>query len=158
MSVGPIEAQAREVMELLGDPGRCEVQLVTLPEETPVNELIETAFNLEDQVGISLAPVVVNGLYPELAGLEVDPEQAAADAGVTLRPGEADALRSAAKFRLLRTALQRTQLGRLSTELPLAQLRLPFLCTTELSLPHVETLADALLAQIAALSVAETQP
>ena len=158
VSVGPIEAQAREVMDLLADPRRCEVLLVTLPEETPVNELIETAFNLEDQVGVSLAPVVVNGLYPELAGLATDPEEAAAEAGVTLRPGEADALRAAAKFRLLRTALQRTQVERLSTELPLPQLRLPFLFTTELSLSHVETLAEALLSQIRELSPAGAQP
>jgi arsenite-transporting ATPase len=158
VSVGPIEAQARDVMELLGDPDRCEVLLVTLPEETPVNELIETAFNLEDQVGISLAPVVVNGLYPELAGLTTDPEVAAAEAGVTLRPGEADQLRAAAKFRLLRTDLQRTQVERLATDLPLPQLRLPFLFTTELSLTHVEALADRQLEQISELSTAETQP
>ena len=35
--------------------------LVTLPEETPVNELVETAFAIEDRVGVALGPVVVNG-------------------------------------------------------------------------------------------------
>ncbi|MGH9185560.1 MAG: ArsA-related P-loop ATPase, partial [Acidimicrobiales bacterium] len=34
--VGPINTQARDVLELLTDPARCEVLLVTLPEETPV--------------------------------------------------------------------------------------------------------------------------
>ena len=48
MRVGPINTQARDVLELLTDPERCQVVLVTLPEETPVNELVETAYSLED--------------------------------------------------------------------------------------------------------------
>src|SRR5437868_4853294 len=67
--VGPVRAQAEDVLELLTDRRRCQVVLVTLPEETPVNELVETAFALEDRVGVSLGPVVVNGIYPELDGL-----------------------------------------------------------------------------------------
>ena len=35
--VGPIRAQAEDVLELLADPVRSQVLLVTLPEETPVN-------------------------------------------------------------------------------------------------------------------------
>ena len=79
--VGPIHNQAVEVMELLTDAERCQVVLVTLPEETPVNELVETAFNLEDQVGVALGPVVVNGLYPARPGLDRDPATAAARGG-----------------------------------------------------------------------------
>ncbi len=67
VTVGPINTQARDVMELLTDPERCSVLLVTLPEETPVNELVDTAYSLEDRVGVSLGPVVVNGLYPRTA-------------------------------------------------------------------------------------------
>ena len=33
-----------------------------VPETTPVNEMIETAFALEDRVGVRLGPVVVNGV------------------------------------------------------------------------------------------------
>jgi anion-transporting ArsA/GET3 family ATPase len=94
--VGPIRGQAEEVVELLSDPARSQVMLVTLPEETPVNELVDTAYALEDRVGIKLGPVVVNGLYPPLAGLDVDPVDAAAAAHVELDPAEADALRAAA--------------------------------------------------------------
>ena len=75
--VGPIRTQASDVLEMLTDPARCQVLLVTLPEETPVNELVETAFSLEDEVGVSLGPVVVNGLYPPRPGLDADPAAAA---------------------------------------------------------------------------------
>jgi anion-transporting ArsA/GET3 family ATPase len=152
VKVGPINTQAHEVVDLLGDPARSQVVLVTLPEETPVNELVETAFHLEDRVGVSLGPVVVNGLYPVLDGLEVDPEQAAADAGTTLRAGEADALKAAAQFRLQRTALQSEQLARLAEKLPLPQLRLPFLFKSDLGPDDLTALARALRDSVEALT------
>lgn len=144
--VGPINTQAREVLELLTDPARCQVVLVTLPEETPVNELVDTAYHLEDRVGVNLGPVVVNGLYPELAGLDADPTTAAAAAGTSLRRGEADALRAAAEFRRDRMALQREQVERLASALPLPQLHLPYLFTADLSPQDLDVLATTLLA------------
>lgn len=86
VSVGPIESQAREVDELLTDASRCQVMLVTLPEETPVNELVDTAFALEDDIGIALGPIVVNGRYPDRPGLAVSVTDVAASAGVTVSP------------------------------------------------------------------------
>ncbi len=68
---GPLRTQAAEVVEMLHDPERCQVLLVTLPEETPVNELIETAYRLEDEVGIMLGPVVVNACFPPIDLVEV---------------------------------------------------------------------------------------
>jgi anion-transporting ArsA/GET3 family ATPase len=142
--VGPIRTQAEDVLSLLSDPARCQVLLVTLPEETPVNEVVETAFKLEDRVGVSLAPVVVNGMYPPIDGLDADAEEAASAADVFLRPGEAAALAEAADFRRQRSALQAEQVKRLADALPLAQLELPFLFTTELGPPEVDTLARSL--------------
>jgi anion-transporting ArsA/GET3 family ATPase len=150
--VGPINAQARDVLDLLEDHRRCQVVLVTIPEETPVNEAVETAFSLEDRVGVGLGPVVVNGVYPEIARLDTDPEQAAAAAGLTLRPGEATALREAAAFRRSRTALQREQIGRLRDALPLPQLHMPFLFTAAVGPAEVDRLAQILLDEIELLA------
>jgi anion-transporting ArsA/GET3 family ATPase len=146
--VGPINTQAREVLEMLTDPARCQVLLVTLPEETPVNELVDTAYHLEDRVGVSLGPVVVNGLIRDLAGLDQDPDAAAAEAGVSLRPGEADALRAAAAFRAERRALQAEQVARLAEALPLPQLHLPQLFDTNLGPADLDVLATALLDEL----------
>src|SRR5262249_61491114 len=63
--VGPVNKQSTDVVEMLSDPARCQVVLVTVPEETPVNELVETAFQLEDRIGVPLGPVVVNSWYPD---------------------------------------------------------------------------------------------
>ena len=61
-AAGRCTRRPTDVLELLDDPTRCQVVLVTLPETTPVNEVIETAFALEDRVGVQLGPVVVNGV------------------------------------------------------------------------------------------------
>lgn len=148
---GPIRAQATDVLGLLGDPDRCQVLLVTLPEETPVNEVVETAYKLEDRVGVRLAPVVVNGVYPALPGLDVDPLEAAERSGAHLRAGEAEALGAAANFRTGRIGLQAEQAGRLAGSLALPQLHLPFLFTTEVGMAEVNLLADALTTAVRAL-------
>ncbi len=86
--VGPVRSQAEEVIDLLSDPTRCRVMLATRPEETPVNELVDTAFALEDRVGIKLTPVIVNAVPSDLA---LDGQRSADDAhaaGVTISSAE----------------------------------------------------------------------
>lgn len=149
--VGPIRTQAQDVVDLLADPHRCQVVLVTLPEETPVNEVIETAYKLEDQVGIKLGPLVVNGVYPPLDGLDADPVEVAQQADVRLSTEQVQSLRDAAAFRSHRQALQAEQLRRLDDALPLPQIRLPFLFTPEVGPPELSVLARAMAEQVAAL-------
>ncbi len=150
VTVGPIRSQAADVIELLTDPQRCQVLLVTLPEETPVNELVETAYALEDRVGLHLAPVVVNGLYPPL-DLATDARRAAEMAGTRLSNAEVDSLERAAEFRRERQRLQEEQVQRLAEALPLPQLHLPFLFTTELGPADVDLLSAALSDEVARL-------
>ncbi len=145
---GPLRAQADDVLELLTDPARCRVVLVTLAEETPVNEVVETAFALEDRVGIDLGPVVVNGLYPVLTGLDVDPLVAGASTGMVLTAGEAMALQAAASFRARRQELQQAQVARLGAALPLPQVHLPTLFSVDLGPSDVDHLAAAMAAGI----------
>ncbi|MHB8295683.1 MAG: ArsA family ATPase [Acidimicrobiales bacterium] len=142
MRVGPIRGQAESVVQMLKDPARAQVLLVALAEETPVNELVETAQKLRDKVGITLAPVVVNGVYPELAGLEE--ARAALAAGTIIAPAEAKSLAEAADFRLARQRLQRAQMERLSQAVPMPVLALPYMFTPDIGLDEVGTLASAL--------------
>ena len=139
-SVGPIREQAVQVTALLADAERCQVMLVTIPEETPVNEAADTAFHLEDRAGVKLAPIVVNGVWPRL-DLDVDSAGDLSDGRV----------RAAAEFRLQRQALQEEQVKRLASLLPLPQLTLPFVFSTELDRRDLEELADALAPQLAAV-------
>jgi anion-transporting ArsA/GET3 family ATPase len=149
---GPLRSQAEDVVAMLRDPVRTQVLLVTLPEETPVNELIETAYRVEDDIGVALGPVVINACYPVLDGLDVDPAAAARAAGAPAPVGEVlSELAAAARFRRSRQDLQATQIGRLAAELPLPQLRLPYLFGAEVGPDGVAQLAAALREQIPSL-------
>jgi anion-transporting ArsA/GET3 family ATPase len=153
--VGPVRKQAQDVVELLSDPARCQVMLVTLAEETPVSEIIETAFAIEDRAGVALGPVVVNGCFPPLpAGVVASPAAILADAHTCNRfvsEREANDLAHAAAFRQQRHALQHEQIARLRNELPLPQIELPFVFTPDISRDTLDPLADALTAGIEAL-------
>ncbi len=141
---GPIRIQADKVNQMLSDPTKCQVSLVTLAEETPVTETIETAFDLEDRVKVSLGPVIVNSLWPPIEGLEASLKRAKS-------AGKLDeSVSQLARFRIERIAKQNSQLERLRAELPLAQLQLPYLFTPDLGRHGVESLADALIDAMAA--------
>jgi anion-transporting ArsA/GET3 family ATPase len=141
---GPIRTQAADVVELLTDPTRCQVALVTLPEEMPVNEVIEAAYQLEDKVGIALGPVIVNSCYPPLAALGTAAADAADSAGVALPEELQAALDEARIFRATREGLQAAEIGRLSRELPLPQLRVPYLFSEAIGPEELDLLSDAL--------------
>jgi arsenite/tail-anchored protein-transporting ATPase len=121
VSAGPLRVQADEVVEFLADPQRCMVMLVTLAEATPVNELIETAFALEDRVGIRLGPVLVNRVDQPEHGLgEVDLPALLA-AVPKERRADVRSLGEAAEFRRVRAREQQRHIDRLAIELPLPQ-------------------------------------
>ncbi len=152
---GPVLNQAIEVTEMLADPDRARVMLVTLPEETPVSETLETAETLAGRAGLHLAPLVVNGVLPErMVGVATDPASIQADAkaaGVFVAEAEVEHLAGAAAFLATRRGLQERQLERLDETLELPRVHLPFLFTAELGLAEMEGLADALRDGLAAI-------
>jgi len=126
---GPIAAQATDVAEMLADPTRCQVVLVTLPETTPVNEVVETAVALRDRVGVHLSPIVVNAVDEgPLLDLDAAPE--------------GSAMRAAAEFRNARRSLHATEQARLTDELDLKQLTLPVVPGSVLDAAAIDHLAD----------------
>ena len=141
---GPIRSQADDVLELLADPERCMAVLVTLPETTPVNETIETAYALEDDVGIRLGPVIVNEVDDgvELPG---SAETEALLAACDLDEQTARVLRDAAGFRRARRAVEREALVRLADRLALGQRRIRALAVAGLDAAAIDLLATELV-------------
>jgi anion-transporting ArsA/GET3 family ATPase len=131
---GPIRTQALDVAEMLADPERTQVVLVTLPETTPVNEVVETAYALEERVGVHLGPVVVNAI----------------DLGPIL-PADAapagSALRAAAEFRNARRSMHRVECERLAEQLALPQVHLPLETGAALDPAGIDRIAAAWLAR-----------
>jgi anion-transporting ArsA/GET3 family ATPase len=145
--VGPIRKQAQDVVALLSDPARCQVMLVTLAEETPVSEVVDTAFAIEDRAGVALGPVVVNGCFPPLpAGVAAGAASILDDAQASNRfvsQREADDLANATAFLEERHALQQEQIQRLRELLPLPQIELPFVFNPDITRDQLDTLAGA---------------
>jgi hypothetical protein len=128
---GAVRLQADEILEMLRDGSRCQVVLVTIPEPTPVQECIETAYALEEEVGVKLAPIVVN---------QVDTSEPL-DIPLSL-PGHS-ALVQAAEFRNAQILRHHTNIKKLEEQLPLAQL-----VVSDLASCTIEIIADQLLAAI----------
>jgi anion-transporting ArsA/GET3 family ATPase len=148
---GPLRSQAQDVVDLLADASRCRVILVTLPEELPVSETIESAFTLEDKAGVQLGPVIVNACDPAPDGLDVPASEAASRAAVPVSEAHLKALEGARLFRLERHAVSAAQLERLSRDLPLPQLLIPAIGAESIGPVETDLLADALRVAIADL-------
>jgi arsenite-transporting ATPase len=148
---GPVRAQADEVRALLADPQRCQVVLVAIPETTPVNEIIETAYAIEDRVGVQLGPVVVNLVEADAIAADRDRDRAGdaespepgvvgsdmlgaiteALGGGRIDDDEAAALAAVVEFGAARAVMQLSELARLRERLALPVVVLPALETTD---------------------------
>jgi arsenite/tail-anchored protein-transporting ATPase len=146
---GPVRSQADEVAEMLADATRCQAMLVTLPEETPINEVIELAFDIEQRLSISLAALVVNSCWTDRPGLALSVTAAAKQQGIKLTSAQRTALESASGHGSARQELQRAQLSRLAVELPLPLVRLPRLTSASIGPKELEHLADVFADEVA---------
>lgn len=162
--VGPIKRQSEWLVEMLQDPKRSRVHLVTLPEEMPVSETLETAAALGGKVGIPTGCTFANAVYQPLftdeesalydeisADGSIDELCKAADRiGLSLDHRDLEALGGYAEFLRARQKIQERHLGELR-EGANEVIDLPFLFSAGLTLPDVESLADVIEAEVATL-------
>jgi anion-transporting ArsA/GET3 family ATPase len=145
---GPVKRQAEEVAELLADPRRCRVLLVTLPRELAVDETVEAAYEVEDRAGVTLSDVVVNQYRPPEPALAAPLERSeAVGLGATI----ATAVESARRFEWARERAATAEVGRLAASLPLRLLALSALDTSRLGPIEADELASELLDAITAI-------
>ena len=144
VSSGPVRDQADEVCALLEDHTRSQCVMVTLPEETPVNETIELTADLRDDLGVALGPLVVNACWPDRPGLHVSATTAAKQQDVKVPVATRRALDEAVRFARSRVEAQAEQFARLDAELPMPRVHLPRLPVARLFPQHLDELADAL--------------
>ena len=135
---GLVREQAQDVSDMLGDPLRCQVLLVTLPEATPVNELIETSVALRERVGVHLGPIVVN---------QVDTSQPLPDPDDIdfgrAKVQVADAV-AAAAFRRTHRSIETAEIARLTAQVDLPQIHLSARPVAGLSPEDIAVLAEEL--------------
>jgi anion-transporting ArsA/GET3 family ATPase len=130
VQVGLVRNQTQWMLDILTDPARTGVVIVSAPEEMPVTETIELADRLDAETDVDLAAVVVNRVLPELftdreealfealrdpAALEALSEAVAGDVGPVFDAAE------------LAVTLRRTRAGHLATLRDGLDPRLPLL-------------------------------
>ena len=148
---GPLTRAARETVDLLRDPKRAAMVLVTLAEDLPSNETIELARKQNAELKMPLGPLVVNQLYPPRF---VTGPSARAVAALPERLDDPplEPLAQAARLAQRRRALNDRYLERLREALPLPQVQLPYLFAPDFGPEAVDELAKRLDGQVAALS------
>jgi anion-transporting ArsA/GET3 family ATPase len=144
VSRGPLRDQADQVAALLADPARTRAMVVTIPEETPVNEAVELSTDLSDHLGMALTPLVVNCCWPDRPGLAMATTTAARDDGVKITARQRSALVASSRFGAARLDVQRTQMERLDELCGTERIELPRLATPRLERRDIEILADVL--------------
>jgi len=68
VQVGLVRDQTGWMLDILGNPARTGVVIVSAPEEMPVNETLELVDRLREETVVDLAAVVANRVLPELFG------------------------------------------------------------------------------------------
>jgi anion-transporting ArsA/GET3 family ATPase len=141
---GPLTRDARTVRQLLSDPARTTVALVTLAEEMPVNEALELEGKL-GELGIAPQRLIVNQVYPDHApaGTPVEKVLDALLGDPALASPLAEAVAHASLSRD-RRRLNERYLAELRhrTKTPLVEL--PMLFAQTLGPLHVQQLGDRL--------------
>ncbi|HEV7888331.1 MAG TPA: ArsA family ATPase [Acidimicrobiales bacterium] len=68
VKVGLVRNQTGWMLDILSDPARTGLVIVSTPEEMPVQETIELSQRVEHETSVKLAAIVVNRVLPELFG------------------------------------------------------------------------------------------
>jgi anion-transporting ArsA/GET3 family ATPase len=150
--VGPVKRQADAIANFITNPDLTSVCAVAWPEEMPVNETLDLRRNLQEELGLELDQIFMNGLYPELFSEEeagtlrerLERDHGANGGGSLVLRG---ALRAAlSEYR--RAKAQRLQLERLRAESGEEVLELPFLFRPQIDMDAVGELADVIEAEL----------
>jgi anion-transporting ArsA/GET3 family ATPase len=162
---GPAKTHSQWVRDLIEDPERTRLVLVTLPEELPVNETIEMARTLRERIHVPFEHVVVNAVAPklftdreakELRTLREDSDRSALLASALGDEARLEDLLGAADAAMSRRALHEHHLRRLRARLgrpgrggaaknaAKTLIELPFIYRSSLSLDDLRGLGEIL--------------
>ena len=154
VQVGPVKTQTEWMASLLADPAITALNVVTAPEEMPVNEAIELVARARTELDVPLGSVIVNRVLPAIFTRTEEPVFAALNEPralktLTERVGSGaeavlDAARVASRLRESRTP----HLARLREELDLPLLYLPQLFLRDHGLEATRAVAAALAGEL----------
>jgi anion-transporting ArsA/GET3 family ATPase len=144
---GPLQRDARLVREMIRDQEKTALLLVTLAEEMPVNESLELEQKLDASLGLSIARIVVNQVYPDYfpAGSSVG---SLVDAFVREPVAALQGLETHAETALRRRRLNEHYLEYLAKSSRTPLLELPLLFVPSVGKPEIQLLSQELVSKL----------
>ncbi len=137
---GPLRSDATWMEELLVDPRRTALAIVTLPEEMPVNEAIDLDAEVRGVLGIPRAALFVNAMPDERFTHDEEVRLAA----LAPSPPPLGPAAQAGRLQALRAGQAQRHLARVRTALDLPTTVLPLLPIAAWGSEAVERIADAM--------------
>lgn len=151
---GPPKTHSQWVRDLIEDPRRTRLVLVTIPEELPVNEAAEMARAAGEKLRVPFELVLVNAVAPKLF-TEKEAQQIArisGDEALVARLDDAleGEVKATALLRIARATVQRRALHahhirRLRARVRKPMIQLPFVYHTDLSLEDLRALGEMIV-------------
>ncbi len=149
---GPLTRDAKKMQELITDPERTGVVMVTMAEDMPTSEAIDLSRQLREHLSLPLSTLIVNQLYPERFP-DDSPQESVLDAleRETVSgtfSADLSALREHGLQHRSRRRLGEHYLERLKNALDVTQLHLPRLFVAKLGEPEIDAFAQDLAAKL----------
>jgi anion-transporting ArsA/GET3 family ATPase len=154
--LGGLKTSALKVRDMFRDPAITALNIVTMPEEMPVNEAVMLYQGARDELRIPFGYLFLNGVFPErLAPAESQELEALPDAelGPAARaafgdPGVASGLREAVRFERERVALSSRYRKEVRDRIDLPAIEIPYVFTERFGLGELERVASVIEAEI----------
>ncbi|MEO8602634.1 MAG: ArsA-related P-loop ATPase [bacterium] len=144
--IGLVHREAQRIVDLLTDPKRTAVNLVTTAEEMPVNETVAMYRALRDDLAMPTGLLFVNRLHP--GGLAAADAAKLEQAAKGQRDKKArlvlEAVAARARAEIGWAELNARHRARLVAEVPLPTIELPFLFTEEFGAAELDVLREQL--------------
>ncbi len=144
---GPMFSEAKKMEDFIRDPKECALNLVTLPEEMPVNETLMLRDVVREELKVPVGFVTANCVYePLFDDREMGwVEQTGED---TFEEPETQGFIDAARFRTQRVRMQRPYINRLAEEVDAPMVRVPYYFTERFDFQTIRKIADDLDRQL----------
>jgi len=140
---GRMAEEASRMLDLLRDPNRTMVNIVTLPEEMPINETLELHARLTKEVGVRVGYAIANAVLP-VSFRAAEAETIRALVNTHGQSDDLGRLLHTGAFRDQRCRMQRGHLERLARELTIPTLEVPFYFQPKLDRGAIERIATHL--------------
>jgi len=139
---GALAKEGKELHSLLTDENRTSINIVTIPEELPVNEAKELSYIVKNELKMPLGNLFINSNVSKLFSSE---ELTLYKSLKNIKSEDIDVLKKAANYRLNREKLNQKYIKIAINQIDLPSLIFPYLFIEKFERKDFEYLADILL-------------